>query len=266
MKQTIPIYQVDAFTGTLFRGNPAAVCLLGSWPADRMLQDIAMENNLSETAFLVEEADHWALRWFTPASEIDLCGHATLAAAFVLFDIVEKGHGTVSFSTRSGMLTVEQAGNLLSMDFPARPAAVCEPPADLLAGLGRQPSAVRLARDYMAVFDHEDDILALQPRMDLLAGLEATGIIVTAPGRRTDFVSRFFAPRVGVPEDPVTGSSHSTLIPYWSERLRKKTLTALQLSRRGGEIFCEDLGSRVKIAGKAVLYLKGTIFIEESTR
>ncbi|MDD5170943.1 MAG: PhzF family phenazine biosynthesis protein [Syntrophales bacterium] len=260
----IPIYQVDAFTTERFRGNPAAVCILDHWLPDEVLQAIAMENNLSETAFLVESTNIYNLRWFTPKAEIDLCGHATLASAFVLFSTLKIRSHTVSFSTRSGILTVELMDNLLFMDFPSRPALPCPLPEDLAAGLGKAPSEVLRSRDYIAVFADEDTILSLEPRMDLLARLDATGIIVTAPGKKVDFVSRFFAPRVGVDEDPVTGSSHSTLIPFWSERLGKKTLHALQLSKRGGELFCEDRGTRVRIGGSAVLYLEGSIHIEEN--
>ncbi len=255
----LPLYQLDAFTGRLFAGNPAAVCPLEEWPADTVLQSIAMENNLSETAFFSGREGSYRLRWFTPSSEIDLCGHATLASACVIFRYLEPALSRAEFQTRSGILTVEKQGDLLAMDFPARPADPCSLPEALAAGLGVVPLQVLRSRDYMAVLDSEETVRGLRPRMEELVKLDCTGIIATAPGRESDFVSRFFAPRVGVPEDPVTGSSHCTLIPYWSERLGKKDLHSLQVSPRGGELFCTDLGNRVRIAGRAVTYLEGII-------
>jgi predicted PhzF superfamily epimerase YddE/YHI9 len=256
-----PLYQIDAFTDRLFAGNPAAVCPLEEWPADAVLQSVAAENNLSETAFFAGRNGVYRLRWFTPTAEIDLCGHATLASAFVIFRYLEPALDRAEFLTRSGPLIVEQQGDLLAMDFPSRPAEPCSLPEALAAGLGAVPRAVFRSRDYLAVFDDEETIRGLQPRMDELVKLDCTGIIVTAPGRASDFVSRFFAPRVGVPEDPVTGSSHCTLIPYWSVRLGKKELHSIQVSPRGGELFCADLGERVRIAGRAVTYLAGKIRI-----
>jgi len=255
----LPLYQVDAFTRRLFAGNPAAVCPLEDWPEDAVLQSIAAENNLSETAFFTGRGGTYRLRWFTPSAEIDLCGHATLAAGYVIFRYLEPDLDRAEFLTKSGPLIVERQGELLAMDFPARPAEPCPLPEALAAGLGLVPREVYRSRDYMAVVDDEETVRGLQPRMDELVKLDCTGIIVTAPGRSSDFVSRFFAPRVGVPEDPVTGSSHCTLIPYWSERLDKKELHSLQVSPRGGELFCTALGGRVRIAGRAVTYLEGTI-------
>ncbi len=255
----ILIYQIDAFTNELFRGNPAAVCPLEEWPADERLQAIAAENNLSETAFFVKKEEHYELRWFTPAIEVDLCGHATLAAAFVILEHLENSLSKVDFSTKSGMLTVERDGPLLSMDFPARPASACDVPGDLVEGLGIEPEVVLMSRDYLVVYDSTEKIASLRPDMDRLLKVEGLGVIVTAPGEDVDFVSRFFAPKAGIPEDPVTGSAHSTLVPYWSERLGKKKLHARQISQRGGELFCEDLGERVKIAGHAVMYMEGFI-------
>jgi PhzF family phenazine biosynthesis protein len=255
----IPIYQIDAFTSELFHGNPAAVCPLEEWLDDQRLQAIGAENNLSETAFFVKKDAHYELRWFTPLVEVDLCGHATLAAAFVIFTYLDDSLQKVDFSTKSGMLTVARDGDLLAMDFPARPASPCDAPDDLIKGLGIEPQEVSQSRDYLVVYDSPETIRSLQPDMAKLLNIDGLGVIVTAPGDDVDFVSRFFAPKAGVPEDPVTGSAHCTLIPYWSERLGKKKLRAHQLSRRGGEVFCEDLGDRVKIAGHAVTYLEGVI-------
>jgi predicted PhzF superfamily epimerase YddE/YHI9 len=255
----VPYFQVDAFASRQFAGNPAGVCLLDEWLPDSVLQNIAMENNLSETAFIVARQDFWDLRWFTPALEVDLCGHATLAAAFVLTRVLRQVKDVVRFQSRSGPLTVVSEGDLLVLDFPARPATPCPWPQQLDKGLGRPPTEVLKARDYLAVFEAEADVRALEPTMSALSQLDCLGIIVTAAGERSDFVSRFFAPRAGVPEDPVTGSAHCTLIPYWSKRLAKRRLHALQVSRRGGELFCEDQVERVKIGGRAVLYSRGKI-------
>lgn len=252
-------FQVDAFAHEPFFGNPAGVCLLDKWLPDALLQRIAFENGLSETAFVVLEKKSFALRWFTPTVEVDLCGHATLAAAHVLSDHMAFG-GPWKFHTRSGLLTVSQVDGLLTLDFPARPAeVVAEVPADLLAGLGAGPEAVFKARDYMAVFSSEKDVRALTPDFARLVGLDCLGVIATAPGDTVDFVSRFFAPGAGVPEDPVTGSAHCTLVPYWSERLGKRKLVARQVSARGGELWCEWQGDRVFMGGRAVTYLEGQI-------
>jgi PhzF family phenazine biosynthesis protein len=255
----IPFYWVDAFTSKVFHGNPAAVCPLAKWLDDEVLQAMAAENNLSETAFLIGSHGRFALRWFTPKTEVDLCGHATLAAAYVVLEFLDSRLSQVEFSTQSGVLRVGREGNLLSMDFPARPPAPCEVPGELVKGLGLEPREVLKSRDYVAVYESEDQIKAMLPRMDQLLKMDGLGVIVTAPGEEADFVSRFFAPKVGVPEDPVTGSAHCTLVPYWAKRLNKNKLKAYQLSPRGGELFCEDLGGRVKIAGQAVLYMEGTI-------
>ncbi len=258
----IPYYQIDAFTGTVFSGNPAGVCLLNEWPEDAVLQSIAAENNLSETAFLVKSGKTYDLKWFTPEMEVDLCGHATLASAFVILEYVDPLSDRVSFESNSGLLTVTRADDLLAMDFPSRPAEACRAPDLLAEALGSSPVEIRLSvRDYLAIFDTEEQVRRLQPDMQGLCKLDYLGIIVTAPGMKCDFVSRFFAPRVGIPEDPVTGSAHSTLIPYWAELLKKQTLHAFQVSRRGGELFCEHHGDRVTFAGNAVVYLQGTIVI-----
>ena len=258
----IPYYQIDAFTSSVFLGNPAGVCLLDEWLEDGILKSIAAENNLSETAFCVKNGDDYDLRWFTPTVEVDLCGHATLAAAFALFKDVIPSKDRISFHSKSGLLTVTRRDDLLVMDFPSRPAKLGPTPNHLIEALGAVPGETLFSvRDCMAVFDSEEQVRQLQPEMQLLCKLDNTGIIITAPGTQSDFVSRFFAPREGIPEDPVTGSAHCTLVPYWAERLKKSTLHALQISKRGGELFCENQGDRVQIAGKAALYLQGTIII-----
>jgi len=258
---SIPYYHVDAFTNRTFSGNPAGICLLSDWLPDALLQSIAAENNLSETAYLIQRDSMFDLRWFTPVVEIDLCGHATLAAAHVLFQHLGHRAPSVSFQTRSGVLTVSRNEDLLTLDFPARPASPCETPRELSEGLGAKPRSTGKARDYLAVFDSEDAVRSLQPDMSLLMRLDCIGIIATAPGNHCDFVSRFFAPRAGVPEDPVTGSSHCTLIPYWAERLSRIKLRALQVSPRGGELFCENRGERVRIGGRAITYSTGFLHV-----
>jgi len=259
----VALYQVDAFASQIFSGNPAAVCLLDSWIEDRLLQSIAMENNLSETAFLVRNGEGFDLRWFTPTTEVALCGHATLASAHVLFACRKWPAKEIRFQTRrSGQLIVSRRDDLLEMDFPARPPHSRTPPAGIEEALGVSPVAVLgSAEDILVVLDSEQAVREAQPDFRALEGVECRGTIVTARGTRSDFVSRFFAPRVGVPEDPVTGSAHCVLIPYWANLLHKKELHALQLSKRGGELFGVDAGDRVKISGKAVLYLEGTITI-----
>jgi PhzF family phenazine biosynthesis protein len=264
----IPLYQVDAFASALFRGNPAAVCPLAEWLPDPILQAIAAENNLAETAFYVPQGDRYLLRWFTPTVEVDLCGHATLAAASVILDVRrEISAARVAFDSRSGELVVEREGDLYALDFPARPPVECTPQDDaknagLDTALGATPSKVLLASDCLCVFDTEEQVQALRPNMDRLAAIDRFAFIVTAPGKDCDFVSRFFAPARGIPEDPVTGRAHTTLIPYWSQRLDKRTMFARQVSRRGGELWCEDRGERVRIAGRAVQYLEGRIHLD----
>lgn len=252
-------YQVDAFTTQVFAGNPAAVCPLDAWLDDDTLQAIAMENNLSETAFFVPAVRGFELRWFTPVAEVDLCGHATLASAHVIFDILGYSDPVVAFETRSGELTVERQGDSLRMDFPARAPSPCEPPALLVEGLGARPLQVLAADDYLAVFDSEAAVRAIAPDHAKLAQLDRRGISVSAPGTDVDFVSRFFAPALGVPEDPVTGSAHCELAPYWAKRLGKNTLAARQVSKRGGELQCEVRGDRVLLTGRAVTFMEGEI-------
>jgi len=259
----IAYYQLDAFCDRPFAGNPAAVCPLAAWPEDKVLQAMALEHNLSETAFLVGGGGLYHLRWFTPAIEIDLCGHATLAAAWVVFNRLEPGCTRVTFETRSGPLTVAAEDGLLAMDFPARPPEPClEIPPDLAAGLGAAPVEAWLSRDYLAVYPSAEDVVRLNPDQDILSRLDCLGIIATAPGTDgVDFVSRFFAPRAGIAEDPVTGSSHCTLVPYWARRLGKAELASRQVSARGGDLFCRDLGGRVRLAGRVVLYLEGRVHL-----
>jgi PhzF family phenazine biosynthesis protein len=255
----IPLYHVDAFASRLFAGNPAAVCPLEAWLPDATLQSLAAENNLPDTAFLVGHGGSYELRWFTPATEVDLCGHATLASAFVIFRFLEPGLERARFQTRSGPLEVRREGERLALELPARPALPCPRPASLAEALGSSPREVLRARDLLTVFGSEAEVRALRPDMESLRRLDCFGVIATAPGDSADFVSRFFAPAAGLPEDPVTGSAHCTLVPYWARRLGLSRLHARQVSARGGELDCEDLGERVRIAGSAVLYLEGSV-------
>lgn len=258
-----PYYQVDAFTDRVFGGNPAAVCPLERWLPDATMQAIAAESNLADTAFFVREGDAYALRWFTPTVEVDLCGHATLASAYVILHHLEPGRDRVTFRTlKAGTLVVTRRGERLAMDFPARPPVPVARPADLVAALGRPPTALLGSRDYLAVYDDAADVAALAPDLAAVAKLDRWGMIATAPGKDgVDFVSRFFAPANGIPEDPVTGSAHCTLVPYWAARLGKTQLEARQISRRGGALACTLEGDRVIIAGRAVLYLEGRITV-----
>lgn len=255
------LYQVDAFTSKVFSGNPAAVCLLEEWPDDRLLQSIAAENNLSETAFLLPKGDIVELRWFTPVTEVALCGHATLAGAYVLFHLRGWPRPEIQFHTRkSGVLTVMHSGPLLQMDFPARPPHPIETPSWLEGALGVDAEkAFGSAEDLLVLLRDEQTVRELKPDMAAIMRSGDRGIIVTARGLQSDFVSRFFAPQVGIPEDPVTGSAHCVLTPYWANVLGKRELHAFQVSARGGELFCRENGSRVEIAGRAALYLEGTI-------
>lgn len=256
----IRLFQVDAFARRLFEGNPAAVCPLDRWLDAATLQAIAGENNLSETAFFVPAGAGFELRWFTPLAEVDLCGHATLASAHVLFEELVHPEPVIRFQTRSGELSVERRGDRLAMNFPARPPLPCDAPSTLIEGLGAQPAEVLAADDYIAVFDSEAAVRALKPDMALLSEFELRGVCATAPGEgAVDFVSRFFAPAVGIPEDPVTGSAHCELAPYWAARLGKNCLRARQISRRGGDVACELQGDRVILAGAAVTFMKAEI-------
>lgn len=257
----IKLYQVDAFADRLFSGNPAAVCPLDHWLSDELMLNIAAENNLAETAFYVKQQDRTEIRWFTPTVEVDLCGHATLAAAFVLFHHENHTGETIEFhSPRSGKLTVRKNDEFLTLNFPADQPKPVPLTAGLTACFDRLSQHVlKGASDYLFVFSSEEDILNLRPDFGKIEELDARGVIVTAEGSDVDFVSRFFGPKVGVNEDPVTGSAHTTLIPYWSEILGKTAMSARQLSERGGFLRCELLKDRVEIGGKAQLYLKGEI-------
>lgn len=260
--RTIPIYQADAFTDHLFGGNPAAVCPLESWLPDETMQQVAMENNLAETAFFVPEGDHFHIRWFTPETEVDLCGHATLATSHVLFTHLGFAGEVITFESRSGPLRVTRSGDLYQLDFPVDEFHRVAPPKGLSEAMNMEPEECYRGRtDYMAVYGSEDLISSLEPGLTALSKIEGRGIIITAPGHSADFVSRFFAPQSGVPEDPVTGSAHTTLVPYWAARLHKTNLTALQLSRRKGTLFCTLAGDRVLIRGNAVTFLRGEIIL-----
>jgi PhzF family phenazine biosynthesis protein len=252
-------YQVDAFARRVFEGNPAAVCPLDAWLDDEVLQAIAEENNLSETAFFVPTEKGFRLRWFTPVAEVDLCGHATLAAAHVIFEVLNYPERAIEFETRSGTLVVERRNKLLAMNFPAIPPKPCPPPIALIEGLGHQPVEVLAADDYIAVFDAESVVRSISPDLAKLRELDLRGVCVTAPGARVDFVSRFFAPKFGVPEDPVTGSAHCELAPYWASKLGRTDLMAQQVSKRGGDVQCELIDNRVVLLGSAVMFMVAEI-------
>ncbi|MBC7743946.1 MAG: PhzF family phenazine biosynthesis protein [Flavobacterium sp.] len=260
----IPIYQADAFTDQLFGGNPAAICPLKSWLPDAQMQKIASENNLAETAFFIPQGKDFEIRWFTPELEIDLCGHATLATAHIIFTQMNYIGDVINFNTlTAGCLTVTRSGNLYTLDFPSRIAEPCQMPAGLIEALGRtQPKEVLRSRDFMLVYHTETEIRSLKPDFVALSKIDALGVIVTAPGDSCDFVSRFFAPAAGISEDPVTGSAHCNLIPYWADKLNKNKLHAYQVSARLGELWCELKGDRVLMSGKAVTYLKGEIYLD----
>ncbi len=268
MATRLRLFQIDAFSSRIFGGNPAAVVPLKEWLDESVMQNIASENQLSETAFFVpatgNEADYH-LRWFTPNQEVSLCGHATLATAFVVFEAIEPDRGSVTFETKSGNLHVERKGDRLAMRLPAQSIVVCDPPDDLLEGLSERPREVYVGRkgapNYFAVYNTEDEVRGLKPRPHLLERLHPCGVAVTAPSETVDFVSRYFAPSYGIPEDPVTGSTHCALAPHWARVLQKNALTAHQLSSRGGELVCEVEPDQVQISGQAVKYLEGDIFL-----
>lgn len=257
-----PIFQIDAFTAERFRGNPAAVMPLPDFPDDETLRAVAAENNLAETAFLVAAGDAWRLRWFTPEVEVPLCGHATLASAWVVFNRLKPNSARVDFDTKSGRLTVTCDGDWLVMDFPALPAEAIATPPGLAEALGRRPAQVLDGRNYLAVFDSADEVRGLKPDLAAIARLDRMGVIVTAPGDQGyDCVSRYFAPKAGVPEDPVTGSAHCAIAAYWSARTGKREIRAFQASRRGGEILCRMNGDRVDLKGKCAFYMEGYVEI-----
>lgn len=261
--QKIKFFQVDAFTGHLFGGNPAAVCLLDQWLDNKLMQSIAAENNLAETAFVVRTSDHFEIRWFTPTVEVDLCGHATLASAYVIFNHTDFHSEEIIFqSPRSGELKVRKDKKKLFLDFPADEFFLCDNLPEIAKSIGLTPLEVYKGKtDYMAVIGTEEEVLGIHPDFSTIAMLDARGLIITAPGNNVDFVSRFFGPQSGVNEDQVTGSAHTTLIPYWSGRLGKSKMNALQISPRGGSLDCQNAGSRVFIGGEAQLYLTGEIYI-----
>jgi PhzF family phenazine biosynthesis protein len=260
----IPLYQVDAFTSRVFAGNPAAVCPLSEWLPDATMQAIAAENNLAETAFFVAQGDGYLLRWFTPTVEVDLCGHATLASGHVVTNILAPERRSVTFETMTaGPLEVTRDGDLLAMDFPAWPTEADAADPRILEALGPRPAQSFVARGRtLAVYDRAEDVAALRPDFAAMRRVPGANAIATAPGRDgVDFVSRYFAPNHGVDEDPVTGSSHSVLTPYWAARLSKTQLKARQISARGGELDCTLRGDRITLAGRAVLYLEGMITV-----
>ena len=258
----IPIYQVDAFTDHVFGGNQAAVCPLKEWLDTDLMQKIAMENNLSETAFFVPKDDYFEIRWFTPKVEINLAGHPTLATAWVIFNELNYTKDIIRFASHlSGELVIEKKDDLIIMDFPSNKAELIPIPENLTKGLGKMPQKVLKSRDLLVIYNNQNEIESIKPDFGILEKIEKFGIIISAPGDNCDFVSRFFAPRAGINEDPVTGSAHTTLIPYWAERLNQNKLSAIQLSERVGKLSCEYHGNRVKIAGTAQLFMKGEIFI-----
>ncbi|MEM7206418.1 MAG: PhzF family phenazine biosynthesis protein [Pseudomonadota bacterium] len=258
----LPIYQVDAFASQLFAGNPAAVVRLEAPLDETTMQAIAAENNLAETAFVHAGESGMSIRWFTPTVEVDLCGHATLAAAHVYFEYLEFAEDRISFDSKSGPLAVERSDGQLFLDFPADHLEPVDPPAEIAQATGLEPQRVFRGRDdFLAVFDSESDIANMSPDFSVIAKLPARGLIATAKGNEVDFVSRMFAPQSGIPEDPVTGSAHTTLTPYWSERLGKNELSARQISARGGELVCINQGARIRIGGRATTYLIGQIFV-----
>ena len=257
----LSIYQVDAFTSKVFGGNPAAVVPLPKWIDDKTLQNIASENNLSETAFFVKEKSEYRIRWFTPTAEVDLCGHATLASAFVMFNEIGCKEDSIIFNSRSGKLIVNKANNLISLNFPARVPKEVEKNQILIDALGEEPEKVLFNKTTLAVFNDEVLVRELNPNIKKFLELETHGVIISAPGKQVDFVSRFFAPDVGIDEDPVTGYAHTLLIPYWASELNKNKMSALQVSKRRGALFCEIDNDRVIIKGDCKLYLKGEIEI-----
>lgn len=260
----LKIYQIDAFTNSIFGGNPAAVCPLENWLPDEVLQKIAMENNLAETAYYVKRGAEYEIRWFTPTVEVDLCGHATLASAYVLYNHEQHTSKEIIFqSPRSGKLTVNKQGEMLTLNFPTDKYEKIDITPDLKKGFDRQPiEIIKGKTDYMFVFKTEEDIQNLKPNFPELSKWNVRGVIATAKGEKSDFVSRFFAPQAGIDEDPVTGSAHTTLTPYWSAQLNKKELSAIQLSTRKGNLTCKYLNDRVEISGQAKTYLIGEIFLQ----
>lgn len=255
----LPIYQIDAFADKSFTGNPAAVVPLTEWLSDSVMQSIAEENNLAETAFFVPNAEGFHIRWFTPTAEVKLCGHATLASAYVIFNILDYQKDTILFDSLSGILAVKKDSDFITLNFPSQPPQAINKPPDLYKGLGIDPIECLAHEDILAVFEKEDDVINLKPNFESLIKLDLRGVIVTAPSKNYDFIVRFFAPKYGIPEDPVTGSAYTQLMPYWCNKLGKTKLNAKQVSARGGILFCELTGNRVLISGRAVIYMTGEI-------
>jgi len=258
----ISLYQIDAFASKLFEGNPTAICPLNEWLPDETMQSIAAENNLSETAFFVPKNTGFHIRWFTPKSEVDLCGHATLASAYVLFNILDYKEDKIEFDSKSGILAVTRDNEWLVMDFPLQPPVSCDIPEEIVAAFDKMPIECLRAEDLIVVFDNEKDIESANPDFGQLLKLDSRGVVITAKSTRYDFVSRFFAPKYGIPEDPVTGSAYTQLVPYWASKMGSKRFHVKQLSSRGGELLCEQVDDRVLIYGRAVKYLEGKINIE----
>lgn len=258
----ISLYQIDAFASALFKGNPAAVCPLDEWLPDETMQSIAAENNLSETAFFVPKANGFHIRWFTPVSEVELCGHATLATAYVLFNILNYEKGRIEFDSKSGMLSVTKDNGWLVMDFPAQPPVPCDVPKEIVKAFNIAPVECLKSEDLIVVFEREIDVETANPDFELLKKIDFRGVAITAKSTRYDFVARFFAPKYGIPEDPVTGSAYTQLAPYWASKIGSKKFSVKQMSARGGELHCELAGDRVFIYGQAVKYLEGKINIE----
>jgi len=258
----LPIYQIDAFAENTFEGNPAAICPLSEWLPDQVMQSIAEENNLSETAFFVPTEQGFHIRWFTPVAEVDLCGHATLASAYVIFTYLGFKEKMINFESRSGLLTVKQNDGLLAMNFPSQPPTPCQTPDEIIQAFKNTPIECLKSEDYIVVFGSEEDIVSIQPDFDALSKLDLRGVVITAKSSQYDFIARFFAPKYGINEDPVTGSAYTQLMPYWSKHMGMTKLHAKQVSSRGGEVFCELVGNRVNIAGNAVTYLLGEIDIK----
>jgi PhzF family phenazine biosynthesis protein len=258
----IPIYQIDAFANEPFAGNPAAVCPLQTWLPDATMQAIAAENNLSETAFFIPNDSGFHIRWFTPVAEVDLCGHATLATAYVVFEELGFQSDTISFASKSGVLKVARKKDLLVMDFPAQPPVPCKMPDEIVRAFKAKPVECLKSEDYIVVLENEEDLLLAEPDLLELSKLDLRGVAITARSSKYDFVARFFGPKLGINEDPVTGSAYTQLVPYWAERLGVEKLHAKQLSKRGGELLCEVVADRVNIAGRAVRYLSGEIEID----
>ena len=255
----LPIYQIDAFSSDVFKGNPAAVCPLSEWLPPETMQSIAAENNLSETAFFVPKGNDYSIRWFTPVSEVTLCGHATLGSAYVLFHILDYENDEIRFNSKSGILKVTKQDDWLTLDFPKQPPVPCDTPLELIAAFNVEPIECMVSEDHIAVFENETDIETANPNYEQLKKLDSRGVIITAKSMRYDFVARSFAPTLGVPEDPVTGSAYTQLAPYWASKLGPKKFKAKQMSLRGGEVYCEVIGDRVLISGKAAKYMEGKI-------